>query len=315
MPRSEELRLMAKVARLYYEHKLRQADIAEQLDLSQASISRLLKRALEENIVRISVSTPMGCYPDLEEAVKARYGLKEVIIVDSSPDNGELLRNLGAAAAYYLETTISDGEFIGISSWSETLLATANAMQPLSRSIHAHVIQILGGIGNPNAEIHAGQLTRRLAYLVHGQATILPAPGVVGSAETRDILLADPFVNEAISLFDKVTLALVGIGAVEPSRLLASSGNVFSEQELQMLSAQGAVGDICLRFFDREGQPVITPLNERVLGISLEQLKTVRRTVAVAGGARKFEAIRGAAKGGWIHVLITDHLTAEHLVE
>ncbi|MDL1888797.1 sugar-binding transcriptional regulator [Nitrospirales bacterium NOB] len=315
MPCFEELRLMAKVATLYYERKLRQTEIATQLDLSQATVSRLLQRALDENIVRISVSTPMGCYPELEDAVRNRYNLKEAIVVDASPENGELLRNLGAAAAYYLETTIRDGEYIGISSWSETLLATANAMRPLSRSIHARVIQILGGIGNPTAEIHAAQLTRRLANLVHGEATILSAPGVVGSGETRDILLADSFVSEAIALFDKVTLALVGIGSIEPSRLLASSGNVFSQQELEMLRGQGAVGDICLRFFDAFGQPVVTPLDDRVIGISLQQLKRVKRAVGIAGGARKLAAIRGAVSGGWIHVLITDHLTAAHLLE
>jgi DNA-binding transcriptional regulator LsrR (DeoR family) len=315
MAHIEELRLMAKVASLYYTRKLRQVDIAAQLDLSQATVSRLLKRAQEEGIVRISVSTPMGSYPDLENALAERYGLKEVILVEAGVDDNQLLRNLGAAGAFYLETTVRNDEYIGISSWSETLLATANAMQPLNRSISARVIQILGGIGNPTAETHAAQLTRRLANLVHGEATILSAPGVVGSRETRDILLADPFVSEAITLFDRVTLALVGVGALEPSRLLASSGNVFSQRELETLREQGAVGDVCLRFFDEEGQQVNTPLNDRVIGMSLEQLKHVARPVGIAGGKRKFAAIRGALKGGVIHVLITDHLTAEQLLQ
>ncbi len=150
---------------------------------------------------------------------------------------------------------------------------------------------------------------------MHGEATILSAPGVVGSRETRDILLADPFVSEAITLFDRVTLALVGVGALEPSRLLASSGNVFSQREVDTLREQGAVGDVCLRFFDEGGQQVSTPLNDRVIGMSLEQLKHVARPVGIAGGKRKFAAIRGALKGGVIHVLITDQLTAEQLLQ
>ncbi len=80
--------------------------------------------------------------------------------------------------------------------------------------------------------------------------------------------------------------------------MLASSGNVFSVEELAMLEASGAVGDICLRFFGRDGQPVITPLNDRVISMTLEQLKKVKRSVGVAGGQRKTEAIRGALKGG-----------------
>jgi DNA-binding transcriptional regulator LsrR (DeoR family) len=106
----------------------------------------------------------------------------------------------------------------------------------------------------------------------------------------------------------------VGIGSVEPSRLLASSGNVFSPEELNTLRAQGAVGDVCLRFFDSSGLPVITPHNDRVIGMSLEQLRQVRRTVGIAGGERKLAAIRGALEGGWINVLITDRFTAEKLI-
>lgn len=311
----EELRVIVKVASLYYEHNLRQSEIAEQLDLSQAKVSRLLKRALDDGIVRITVSAPLGCHTDLETAIQEHYGLKEVIVVDAAGDDEKLLRNLGAAAAFYLETTIRDGEVIGISSWSETLLAMANAMQPLPASIKANVVQILGGIGNPSAEIHAAQLTRRLASLVNGQATVLSAPGVVGSPETRSILLSDPFVTEALAYFENVTLALVGIGSIEPSRLLASSGNVFSQAELDSLREKGAVGDICLRFFDAKGNKVQSPLDERVIGLDLEQLREVRRSVGVAGGERKFRAIYGAVVGQRLNVLITDHLTAQRLVE
>jgi DNA-binding transcriptional regulator LsrR (DeoR family) len=106
----------------------------------------------------------------------------------------------------------------------------------------------------------------------------------------------------------------MGIGSVEPSRLLLSSGNVFTAEELAMLQERGAVGDICLRFFDPDGNPVITPLNERVISLKLEQLRRARRSVGVAGGPRKVNAIRGAIKGGWINVLITDHLTAHRLM-
>jgi DNA-binding transcriptional regulator LsrR (DeoR family) len=116
-------------------------------------------------------------------------------------------------------------------------------------------------------------------------------------------------------MFDKVTLALVGIGSLNPSRLLASSGNVFTKGELEKLRAQGWVGDSCLRFFDEAGKPVATPLNERVIGMTLGQLKKVQRTVGIAGGKRKFAAIKGALEGKWIHVLITDHVTAQRLLK
>ena len=314
MARIDELRLLTKVARMYHERGLRQAAIADQLNLSQATISRLLKRAEEERLVRTTVSVPLGAFPELEEKLQAIYNLKDVIVVDAVADDDRMLRDIGAAAAFYVETTVKRGEVIGISSWSATLLAMVDAMHPLPKSVEANVVQILGGIGDPAAEAHATHLSQRLAALMHGKAIFLPAPGVAGTAETRQVYLNDPFVREAMALFESVSLALVGIGSVEPSRLLASSGNVFSPAELAQLKAQGAVGDVCLRFFDSAGLPVITPYNDRVIGVSLEQLRQVRRTVGIAGGERKLAAIRGALEGGWINVLITDRYTAEKLI-
>lgn len=316
MARLEELRLMAKVARMYHERGLNQPEIATRLDLSQATISRLLKRAQTEKIVRISVSMPPGVYADLEEALQDRYGLKEAIVADCEREDDEeqIQRSIGATAAYYLESTLKQGEIIGISSWSATLLAMVDAMNPLPRSMDARVVQILGGVGQPTAEIHAARLTNRLANLVRGEAFFLSLPGVIGSQDAKDALLQEPFVREVLSLFDQVSLALVGIGAVDPSSLLASSGNIFSTEELNLLRERNAVGDICLRFFDEQGQPVLTPLNERVIGITRHQLQRVKRTVGVAGGQRKHVAIRGALTGHWINVLITDRFTAEKLI-
>lgn len=314
MAHIDELRLMTKVAHLYHERDLNQSEIAAQLELSQATVSRLLARAKREQIIKTIISVPPGAYPDLEETLQTMYHLKDAIVVDGV-ENQDPIREIGAAAAYYMETTLNQREIIGISSWSSALLAMIDAMRPVTHGTEAQVIQILGGVGNPNAEVHAVRLTSRLATMVNGKSKFLPVPGVVGSADSTRVLLNDPFTHEVVSLFDKVTLALVGIGAVEPSPLLASSGNIFSPEELNMLREKGAVGDVCLRFFDSSGKPVLTPLNDRVIGMSLEQLRQVKRTVGIAGGPRKVGAIRGALKGGWVNVLITDRFTAEKLLQ
>jgi DNA-binding transcriptional regulator LsrR (DeoR family) len=308
------LRLMTKVARLYYEQGLRQAEIADRLDLSQSRVSRLLKQAEKEGIVRTTVALPQGFYPELEDRLQVLYGLREAVVCDCERDDDqEALRAIGAAAAAYLETTVTTGEILGISSWSETLLAMLDNMHPQARPTAEGVVQILGGAGNPSAEGHAARLTSRLAQLVGGEARFLPAPGVVGSRASRRALLDDPFVAAAMRWMEEITLAIVGIGALTPSKLLAASGNVFTEEELQELQDLGAVGDICLRFFDADGVAVGSPLDERVIGLDLEQLKLPRRAVGVAGGPRKFAAIQGALRGRFVNVLITDRFTAERL--
>ena len=189
-----------------------------------------------------------------------------------------------------------------------------DAMHQTPRKPDVRVVQILGGVGNPAAEIHAARLTSRFARLVNGTATFLPGPGVVGSERSLHVLLEDQYVKEALDLFTDVTSALVGIGAVEPSKLLVDSGNIFSLEQLYALSRDGAVGDIVLRFFDANGQHVQNNVDNRVISMTLRQLQQVNRSVGVAGGRRKFKAILGALRGGFINVLITDCFTARRLV-
>jgi DNA-binding transcriptional regulator LsrR (DeoR family) len=266
--------------------------------------------------VRISVNVPQGVFSELEEQIIAAYNLRDAIVVDCVHEDEQMIqRDIGAAAAYYVESTIRPNEVIGLSSWSSTLLALVDAMHAVPRKNDVRVVQILGGIGNPAAEIHAARLTGRFAKLVNGSATYLPAPGVVGSEAALNVLMADQYVQEAMGLFDQVSLALVGIGAVEPSELLADSGNIFSDVELDILRGEGAVGDILLHFFDANGQPVKTPLDNRVMSMSLPQIRRADRAVGVAGGRRKQDAILAALRGKWINVLITDCFSAKRLIK
>lgn len=316
MTRLDELRLMTKVSRLYYERSMSQAEIADLLRLSQSTVSRLLKRAYEEKVVRTTISPPNGVYADLEDQLIQVFGLKDAIVTDATFDDDEVVvRDIGAAAAYYLETALKSHDVIGISSWSATLLAMVDAMHPVPSLKNVRVVQVLGGVGSPTAETHATRLVSRLAQLVHGEAVYLPAPGVVGSHESLLVLQQDPFIQSTIQVFEQVNVAVLGIGEMKPSALLATSGNVFTPAELEGIRQRGAVGDILVRFFDAHGYPLDSPLNERVIGMSLEQLCRVERSIGIAGGRRKVEAICAALKGRLINVLITDHFTAEALIQ
>ncbi|PZR47412.1 MAG: DNA-binding transcriptional regulator, partial [Stutzerimonas stutzeri] len=205
-------------------------------------------------------------------------------------------------------------EIIGVSSWSQTIFKMVENIHPLKGAKARYIVQTLGGMGDPSVQTHATQITTRLARLTEAEPKLLPVPGVATSREAKLLMLADPFVRETIDLFGSITLAIVGVGAVEPSELLARSGNIFSAKELADLAQAGAVGDISLRFFDKDGKPVKTPLDDRVIGLPLENLSNVDRVIALAGGSKKTEAIAGALRTGVIDVLVTDKFTAERLV-
>ncbi|CAN5373933.1 sugar-binding transcriptional regulator [soil metagenome] len=311
---TERLSLLTKVARMYHEQGMRQPEIAERLHVSQSRVSRLLKEASSVGVVRTVVVAPAGVFSDLEEVVRDRYGFSDVVVAEPA-EAGEtsLLAALGSAGAAYLETTLTGGERVGISSWSSTLLATVDSMAPRTVSTASEVVQVIGGVGNPAVQVQATRLTDRFSRVTGGVPKFFPAPGIVGSRAARDALLEDPYIHDLTAEWKNLTVLLAGIGSLEPSTLLKDSGNAISESDTDSLRRLGAVGDVCLRFFDAEGKLVDTELHDRVLGISSDDLRMVPRKVGIAGGERKFAAIRAAALGQWIDVLITDVTTARRL--
>ncbi|MEM8914198.1 MAG: sugar-binding transcriptional regulator [Pseudomonadota bacterium] len=314
MPRQIELRMIARIAQMYYVEGLRQADIASHLRMSQATVSRMLKRAQAEEIVRTTVVAPSGTYAELESALRQAYGLSEVIVAECSEDrDGAIMARIGEAAAHFLEVTLQTDEIIGVSSWSETILKMVDNIHPMKPAKAKYVVQTLGGMGDPTVQTHANQLTTRLARLTGAEARLLSAPGVAQSRDAKLVFLSDTYIRETMDLYGRISLAIVGIGAVQPSRMLARSGNVFSPRELADITEAGGVGDVSLRFFDVDGKNVKTPLDERVIGMSFEEHAKIDRVIALAGGESKVAAIHGALRTGVIDILITDKFTAGKL--
>src|SRR4051794_4567125 len=176
-----QLRLITKVARMYHERGVRQVDIADTLHISQARVSRLLKRAAELGIVRTVVAVAAGVHTEIEEALEDRYGLAEAVVVDVEGTDEEIIAGLGSAGATYLETTLTGGERIGISSWSQTLLAVVNRMRPLRLPGADSVIQLMGGFGSSSVQTQGNRLLTEFARLVGATATFVPAPALVGN--------------------------------------------------------------------------------------------------------------------------------------
>lgn len=306
---------MAKVARMYHERGMRQAEIATELHVSQPRVSRLLKRAHEEGIVRTIVSVPSGVHTDVEEALEERFGLTEAVVIDIGGDQETVERSLGAAAAVYLETTLIGGDTIGVSSWSATLLAAVEAIRPSTTRVVDHVVQLVGGVGDPQVQLEATRLLSTLARATGADPVFLPAPVLLGSASARASLMADQSVAQVTALWRSLTTVIIGIGTLAPSPMLQRSGNGIQDSDQALLRDLGAVGDVCLRYFSEDGKHVDSLLDERIIGISPEDLRRVPRRVAIAGGARKISAIRGAVQGGWVNVLVTDVAAAHGLLE
>lgn len=313
-PNPVDLRLLHKIGKLYYEQKLTQQEISERLRLSRPKVSRLLQRAEEEGLIQITVLTPPGSYAEIEHQLESRFGLKEAVVVEveRGASSYSVLREIGQAAADYLQRTLEPGDIIGLS-WGTTLNAVVNALQPVDvRDIH--VVQMIGGLGAPEAEVHATDLCRRIARLLNAKLTLIPAPGIASNMQIKEALLSELHVQAALDLFSRVRVAFVGIGVPTPTSVLMRDSTIMPPDKLEVLLSLGAVGDIGLHFFDTWGNPVDSSLDELVIGASRPQMQNMERVVGVAGGIDKLAAIFGALSGGWLDVLITDSQVANSLI-
>lgn len=311
-------RLISKVSLLYYNLDLTQQQIANRLNLSRPKVSRLLKQAKELGIVKITVEPTASKSIAEETELEKKYDLNEVIIVDpeyfdESTTSQALKIQLGKAGSRYLRRTISDNDFIGMT-WGSTLSIMIETMEPIPTN-GVHAIQLLGGVGPPEAKEHSIDIVRRLAQLLNARLTLLQVPGIVNSPETKEVLIADKRVNEALNLFSKINTVYVGIGAIGTNTVLHKKGSDFSAELQSQILNSNAIGDIGLNFFDIDGKPVDTSFKDHFIGITLEELKKIRTVVGIAGGDEKFEAILGALKGKHINVLITDKKTALRLLD
>lgn len=309
---ADRKKLLYKVAKAYYEDGMTQDQIGKRVGLSRIKVSRLLQQARNERIVQITIVPPQQPNAECERALEARYRLDEAVIISPATyDKPTLLRELGQAATDCLLRTLQGNEVLALS-WGTTLLAVVDAL-PTKSWPAMRVVQMLGGLGRPEAETHGTEIAQRTAQAFGARPRLLVAPGIVTSKLVRDALITDPQIADTLALAAKASIALVGIGRPTPDSVVMQAGTL-TQQEIEQLQAHGAVGDIALRFFDADGQAVQHEINDRIIGLDLEQIKAIPRVIGVAGGVEKLEVIRAALRGRLINVLVTDDQTAAQLL-
>ncbi len=312
---NDRYRLMIKVAKLYYENGLTQEVIAQRLRMSRPRVSRLMQEALDQGIVKISIVQEPGSFAEMERQLENRFGLLEAVVVDTAaPEDYEVVaRDLGPAAAEYFNRVVQDGDVVGLT-WGLTLASMIENL-PSEKKRNCVVVQMVGGLGEPDAETHATGLVSRTAMAIGASLWLMPTPGIVHSVEAANLLRADRYVAQTLEKARQVNIAFVAIGAPTQDALLMRGESIISWREMNSLIERGAVGDIGLHFFNQDGSSIETDLKERVIGISLKELQSIGRVVGVAGGAGKFHAILGAIRGKFINTLITDVGIANRLLE
>jgi len=315
---------MVQCLELYYRQGRSQKDIATTLGVSAATVSRLLKRAFDEGLVRVDLDLPRT--QELEAALMQRFGLRDAVVV-AAGGRGDVREELGVAAAGYFEKIATNGMAVGVSC-GLTLYHTVRCLRerrlrdltlyPLSGESTLKLVDI-----SPNTLV--GMMAAK--YRPHVAAYALPVQHLISLRQIereRRRLLRDPEVRKIYEAARSVDVALVGVGQIADQTpgfcSLAESYGV----SVRRLRELGVVGEINYQPIDGDGRivdhPELRPLMHRVLSVEGGRLQDLSRrerhwVVAVAGGRAKTEAIRGALHGRFVNVLVTDEDVAQAVLK
>lgn len=308
----EKLSKVIEAAKLYYLLDYNQSEIAKVLGVSRPTVSRLLQQAKSEGIVQIKIMDPIDDVESLAAQLENKFNLKKVIIASIPQYENHIIKNyLGEKAALYLDEIIKDDDIIGVT-WGTTLYHIAIELkQKFVKNVK--VVQLKGGVSHAETNTYASEILYLFGKAYNTTPHNLPLPAIVDHVVVKQAMEADRHIRKILELGKQANIALFTIGSIKTDSLLFQLG-YFTESDMESLYGK-AVGDICSRFFDKDGAICNESLNERTLGVNLDELSKKEYSIVVAGGPNKIDGIYGALKGKYANVLITDQFTAQFLLE
>ncbi len=307
-------RLVNIVLNMYYIEGATQAEIAQQLDLSTPKVNRMLKQARQQGLVNISIRTPFQHLFNLENRLKAIFGLTDAWVIPAVPDSGDaVVHTLGRAAAAYLLERVRDGDVIGISA-GQAMLALVQAVDA-PRQFDVTVVPVLGGVqGVVTSDVN--YLATELASRLGGRAYQLHAPAFMETREQRDALQAMTPVREILDVARRATIALVGVGILDRETSRFVKFTALSPQDMDdIVQVDGGVGDVAAHVYNIDGRLCSPGIDGRLVGLTLPELQRIPLIIGIAATAAKALPLYGALRGHNLHALITDEAAAEGIIK
>ena len=316
MENRDDIRLIVKIAQLYYEQDMTQAQIARELGIYRTTISRLLKRGREQGIVTIAINYDYNENLWLEQQLKQKFALKEVVVSSSvaGQEEEEQLNVMGQQGAQLLERLLAPGDIIGLS-WGRAVRSLVENLPQSSQSRQLICVPIIGGpSGKLESRYHVNTLTYSAAARLKGESHLADFPALLDNELIRNGIMQSRHFQTIAAYWNNLDVALVGIGS-PAIRDGANWRAFYGSEESDDLNARHVAGDICSRFYDINGASVETTMSEKTLSIEMQRLKQARYSIGIAMGEEKYSGILGALHGKYINCLVTNRETAELLLK
>jgi len=307
---AESIVLMA--AWLYYHDGWNQTDIAEHLQVSRASVVNYLNRAREQGLIRVTLADEVFTGHRLAEALCERFGLRGAYVLpDSATDSEEqVFLRVAHGAAVWLPRLLAPGDRLGVS-WGRTVFELAQALESVAVP-ELTVTQLVGSMSTPYG-FTAETCSTIVAQKLSATCVNLHAPAVLSDAELAERLRREPIIQAQLQALARCNKAIFAAGSCTPDSHIVGSG-VATQAELKRALKAGAVGVLCGRFIDANGEELGGNLSERMMGVSLSALRNLDVGLVIASGAERLAAMRATIRGGYATHAVTSSSMAEALL-
>ncbi|MDD5728470.1 MAG: sugar-binding domain-containing protein [Victivallales bacterium] len=303
---------LTAAARICYIDGTPQQQAARMLNVSQAKISRLLSLARQRGIVRISVDEYEPRCPELERELRQRFKLTEAIVIKALSGAGQAtrVREVGYFGGRLLAPAITPGCTLGLAG-GRTIMHVIDGLLTVGQP-ELEAVQLMGNVMSNPAPSDASEIGRKLVS-GRGRFVALNAPVFVDDRNLQQSLLKHEQIRSVFRRFAALDMALVGVGIPENS--IFAAYKAVSEKDIRELYAAGVVGEICGRFFDKDGREYAGKFRDRVISIDFEQLRRIPKVFAVVSDSDRKAAMLGDIRGNLINAVLIGQNTAESLLE
>ncbi|MDQ0331618.1 DNA-binding transcriptional regulator LsrR (DeoR family) [Mesorhizobium sp. YL-MeA3-2017] len=304
-------RLRIRAAWMYFIEQMTQNEIADVLGVGRVTVVRMLAEARARNEVKIAIESDLSEIVRLERSLEKVFGLEQALVAPLSSPDADPIPGIAAKTGAYLSEAMRSGMRVGVG-WGRTLFSTLPFIGAKSLS-DFKVISLLGGVGVAR-RYNPAEFAWRFAQVFQGDGYLIPAPAVVDSVETKVALVERCGLQEIFEMADALDAVLLSIGGIA-SATTFYRGGFLKEADREALVARGAVGDLLFHFFNRNGDLVDDPVNDRVMSVEVDRLRRAPLRILTSGGQEKIEALLGAMHLVQPTVLITDEESARRMLE
>ena len=336
-----------EAASMYYVQGETMEVIAHHLGVSRSTVSRLLARARQEGVVRVSLVQPGGA-GSLEGRMAQAFGVRTHIVpVREGTTEIHRLQQVASVAAAHMVDLIealaeqagnggpqvqdpagsggegpvqgrgSGGVVVGVA-WGTTMSEVSAALP--SRSVPGLTVVQLNGASDPVREgPSAGEVLSRMRLSLGARTISFPVPAFFDHVATREAMWSERSVKRVLAVTRRASLAVFGVGALDalngalPSQVY--EGGHLTARDQAVLRRQNVVGDVCTVLLRSDGSWRDVTLNARATGPTPAQLSRIPRRLCVAAGTGKARALLAALRARTATDLIVDDATARAVLE